>query len=174
LLAGTHDSPEGVVRAAVRQGRRGSPLTAGSVDGYGICWPSLGRAVFEPITIMPGPGELVVEVTSSIISSGTERARFLGLPNARIEFPHRPGYAASGRVVAVGPAVGGFEPGEAVALLDVPHQSIVAVPPERALIVPPCVLLADAAILQLALVAALGVHRARLQPGEPYGVIAWG
>jgi predicted dehydrogenase/NADPH:quinone reductase-like Zn-dependent oxidoreductase len=174
LLDGTQGSPEGVVRAAGRQGRRRPPPATGPVSGYAVCWPSLGRAVFEPVTVTPGPGELVVEVAASIVSSGTERARFLGLPNARIEFPHRPGYAASGRVVAADPAVGGFRPGSEVALLDVPHQSVAAVPPERARLVPPGVDLADAAILQLALVASLGVHRADPRPGEPYGVVGMG
>jgi predicted dehydrogenase/NADPH:quinone reductase-like Zn-dependent oxidoreductase len=113
-------------------------------------------------------------MSASIVSSGTERARILGLPNARIEFPHRPGSAASGQVIAVDPVADGFQPGDEVALLDVPHQSIVAVPPERARLVPPDVALRDAAILKLALVAAFGVHRAGFEPREPYGVIGMG
>jgi len=152
----------------------GSRAPSAPVDGYGVVWPSLGRAALEPIVVEPGLRDLVVEVSASIVSSGTERARFLGLPNARVDFPHRPGYSASGRVVAAGPAVRGVQPGQEVALLDVPHQSVACVPPERALPLPAGVPVADAAILQLALVAGLGVHRAELAPQEPHGVIGMG
>jgi predicted dehydrogenase/threonine dehydrogenase-like Zn-dependent dehydrogenase len=174
LLDGTQGRPMEVERAAGHQGHRQSLATSGAVVGHAVRWPSLGQAVFEAITVTPGPGDLLVEVNASIISSGTERARFLGLPNARIDFPHDPGYAASGLVVAVGESATGFQPGDKVALLDVPHRSIAAVPPERAQLVPPGVPLADAAIAQLALVAGLGVRRANLQADEPYGVVGMG
>ena len=60
-----------------------------------------------------GPGEVVVDLEVSIISAGTEVANFTGLdPRTRIpgswnEYPHRPGYGAVGKIVAVGPPAQG-------------------------------------------------------------------
>jgi len=139
-----------------------------------VSWPALGRAALEPITVEPGAREVLVEIAASVISSGTERARFVGLPNARVDFPHRPGCSASGRVIGLDPGVQGFRIGDEVALLDVPHQSIAAVPAERAFLVPAGTSLPDAAILQLALIAGLGVHQARLRSEEPLGIIGVG
>ena len=55
-----------------------------------------------------GPGEVLIEVDVSVISAGTEVANFTGLdPGTRVPgswnfYPHRPGYGAIGRVVALG------------------------------------------------------------------------
>jgi predicted dehydrogenase/NADPH:quinone reductase-like Zn-dependent oxidoreductase len=151
-----------------------SPVDGSRTQAYAIRWPELGRASLERVAIEQGPGDLVVDVVASIVCSGTERARFLGLRNARVTFPHSPGYTASGVVAAVGAAVSGFEPGDRVALLNVPHQSRAALPPAQARLVPDEVDLADAAILQIALVAVLGLRRAQLDFDEPYGVIGMG
>ncbi len=67
-----------------------------------------------------GPGEVVVDLEVSIISAGTEVANFTGLdPRTRIpgswnEYPHRPGYGAVGKIVAVGPPAQGPDRGLAV------------------------------------------------------------
>ena len=67
-----------------------------------------------------GPGEVVVDLEVSIISAGTEVANFTGLdPRTRIpgswnEYPHRPGYGAVGKIVAVGPPAHGPDRGLAV------------------------------------------------------------
>lgn len=57
------------------------------------------------------PSEVLVEVEVSVVSAGTEVANFTGLdPGTRVPgswnaYPHRPGYGAVGRVVALGPAL---------------------------------------------------------------------
>jgi threonine dehydrogenase-like Zn-dependent dehydrogenase len=59
-------------------------------------------------TDMLGPGQLLIEARYSLISQGTELANFTGLdPGTRQAgswncYPHRPGYASTGTVVATG------------------------------------------------------------------------
>jgi UDP-N-acetyl-2-amino-2-deoxyglucuronate dehydrogenase len=143
--------------------------------GYGVIWPELGRTRLEPVEVPRcGGGEVTVDVVASVVSPGTERARYLGLPNARVPFPHRPGYAAAGVVIEVGGDAAGVAVGDKVALLDVPHQSVATVPAGRAYRIPPAVATEDAALLQLGIVAAQGLRRAAIQPGEPFAVVGMG
>ncbi len=71
----------------------------------------IGVAGPDPDTL--GPGQLLVEVRYSLISQGTELANFTGLDPGTREagswncYPHRPGYASTGTVVAAGPPAGG-------------------------------------------------------------------
>ncbi len=66
------------------------------------------------------PGQIVVELEVSIVSAGTEVANFTGLdPGTRVAgswnaYPHRPGYGAIGRTVAIGPPLPGIGTGPAV------------------------------------------------------------
>jgi 2-desacetyl-2-hydroxyethyl bacteriochlorophyllide A dehydrogenase len=69
----------------------------------------------------PGPGQVLVRTEASFVSPGTELAVFTGthqwlkdpnLPDWK--FPFRPGYSAAGEVVAVGPGVEGWRPGDRV------------------------------------------------------------
>jgi bacteriochlorophyllide a dehydrogenase len=63
----------------------------------------------------PGPDDLVVEVASSGISTGTERLFYTGTmpPFPGMGYPLVPGYEAAGEVVEAGPATG-FRPGDHV------------------------------------------------------------
>jgi predicted dehydrogenase/threonine dehydrogenase-like Zn-dependent dehydrogenase len=145
------------------------------LGGQGVLWPALGRSRLAPIEVARcSDGEITVDVVASVVSLGTERARYLGLPNADVKFPHRPGYAAAGHVIGVGAGVEGIVVGDQVALLDVPHQSVATVPVERAYRVPSGVAIEDAALLQLGVVAAQGLRRAAIDPGEPFAVIGMG
>jgi 2-desacetyl-2-hydroxyethyl bacteriochlorophyllide A dehydrogenase len=69
----------------------------------------------------PAPNQILVQTEASAISAGTELAVYTGthqwlkdpaLPDWK--FPFRPGYSAAGRVVAVGSAVSGWQPGDRV------------------------------------------------------------
>jgi len=85
-----------------------------------------------------GPGELQVEAIASAISQGTEMLVYRGqvppgttldLPSVAggFEFPIKYGYASLGRVVAVGPESGPFQPGDLVFALH-PHQTAYVLP----------------------------------------------
>src|SRR5437868_6270918 len=69
----------------------------------------------------PAPNQILVQTEASAVSAGTELAVWTGthqwlkdptLPDWK--FPFRPGYSAAGRVVEVGAAVKGCEPGDRV------------------------------------------------------------
>jgi 2-desacetyl-2-hydroxyethyl bacteriochlorophyllide A dehydrogenase len=71
----------------------------------------VGVAELNPDTL--GSGQLLVEARYSLISQGTELANYTGLdPGTRHAgswncYPHRPGYASTGTVVATGPPADG-------------------------------------------------------------------
>src|SRR5258708_28069625 len=69
----------------------------------------------------PAANQLLVQTAVSAVSAGTELAVWTGthqwlkdpnLPDWK--FPFRPGYSAAGRIVAVGSAVSGWQPGDRV------------------------------------------------------------
>jgi 3-hydroxyethyl bacteriochlorophyllide a dehydrogenase len=72
---------------------------------------SLGSAMLKA----PGPGDLVVEVAHSGISSGTEKLFWLGTmpPFPGMGYPLVPGYESFGEVVEAAPETG-FRPGDHV------------------------------------------------------------
>ena len=151
--------------------RRRSRLAVGST----LLAVGPGRVELAPIEIpLAGVGELTVEIDASVVSPGTERAQYLRLPNAQLDFPYRPGYSGAGRVVAVGRKVESFKPGDAVALPRVSHASLVTVPAASAYPVPTGVRLEEAAFVYLAMISGYGVRRASFEPGAPLGIVGTG
>src|SRR5579859_2050669 len=73
------------------------------------------------LTEQPGPGEVLIQTLWSAISSGTETAIYAGThigfrtPDARYpKYPYQAGYAATGKVLAVGPDVPNLQVGQIV------------------------------------------------------------
>ena len=62
----------------------------------------------------PGPGQVLVRVSRSQVSAGSEKGRFRGAFNPAGHTPRPPGYTAVGRIQSVGPGVEGFAIGERV------------------------------------------------------------
>src|SRR5688572_2627548 len=68
---------------------RGRALSrrAGLVSGRAVVWTAAGRAELVPIEVpRAGAGEVSVEVLASAVSAGTERAQYLRLPNALVDY----------------------------------------------------------------------------------------
>ena len=75
-----------------------------------------GSIAIEPVGLTPpGPGDLVVSIRHSGISTGTEKLFWTGEmpPFPGMGYPLVPGYEAAGEVVEAGPDTG-FRPGEHV------------------------------------------------------------
>jgi predicted dehydrogenase/NADPH:quinone reductase-like Zn-dependent oxidoreductase len=145
----------------------------GLLSGWGVVWTAPGRAELLPVEVpSAGIGEVTVELLTSVVSPGTERAQYLGLRNAMVQFPHRPGYSAAGLVVEAHETE--FKIGELVAVRDVPHASVATASARSTHRIPRGVPPEAAAMVQLGIVCGQGVRRARLEDGEPVCVIGAG
>lgn len=146
----------------------------GLVRGTGIVWPHSGRVwTFGLDVACPGEGEVLVHVDASAVSPGTERAFFLGLPNAAAAFPAFPGYSLAGTVAAVGKGVRRVRLGDPVAL-SAPHASVAVCQAGDAYPVPPAVSMEEAAFIQLGIIALHAFRKGAVRPGEPVGVLGQG
>jgi predicted dehydrogenase/threonine dehydrogenase-like Zn-dependent dehydrogenase len=145
----------------------------GLVRGHAVVWTDSGRCELVPIDEpAAGRGEVTVRLETSVVSPGTERAQYLRLPNARVRYPHRPGYSAAGTVVLAGRG-SGYRRGDRVALA-VPHASVTTAPASGVFGVPDGVPVEEAALIQLGIISGQGVRRAAIRPGEPVCVVGAG
>lgn len=136
------------------------------------------RLVQEPVPA-PGPGQLLVRVRRSLVSTGTE-----GIIYARdfspgthfdtwIKYPFRPGYLTCGVVEAVGSDVTTFAPGDRVAARG-QHASHVIVEAARSARVPENVNDESAAWMGLGKITQVGVRAAEHRLGDSVVVIGLG
>ncbi len=145
------------------------------LSGHAVVWPAPGLAELVEVEVpRAGDGEVTIEVLTSAVSSGTERAQYLSLPNTTVQFPHRPGYSAAGRVVATGRDVSSVEPRDLVAVRNVPHMSVVTAPASLVHSVPSGVGEEAAALVQLGVICGQGVRHASIDKDEPVCVIGAG
>jgi 2-desacetyl-2-hydroxyethyl bacteriochlorophyllide A dehydrogenase len=145
------------------------------LSGHAVVWPAPGFAELVRVEVpRAGDGEVTVEISTSVVSTGTERAQYLRLPNTSVGFPHRPGYSAAGMVLATGADIAKVKPGDFVAVRSVPHMSVVTAPASSVHAVPADVLPEAAAMVQLGVICGQGVRRAAIERGEPVAVIGAG
>jgi len=146
----------------------------GLVRGAGIVWPQHGRAwVMDRDYALPGRGEVLIETAVSAVSAGTERAYFLGLPNAVTDFPTLPGYSLAGTVVEIGRGVSAVRPGDRVALA-APHASLAVGSAVEVYAVPAGVSMEEAAFVSLALIALQALQKVTIIPGNPIAILGHG
>lgn len=139
-----------------------------------VCWPEEGRAVVEPFEPRGlRADEVLIETEVTLISPGTERAFFLGLPNARRQLPYYPGYSNVGRVLAAGDGVPDLAPGERVVSAG-NHASHVVTRAVRCSRVPEGLAPEEAVYFSLAAIALQGVRKARIELGEAALVVGLG
>jgi L-iditol 2-dehydrogenase len=139
-----------------------------------VCWPEAGRAVLETFTLRePGPGEVAVETEVTLISPGTERATFLGLPNTPGRFPSYPGYSSVGRVTALGEGVTALAAGDRVVSW-AGHASHAVTSAARCWKLPEELPLEEAVYCSLAGIGLQAVRKARVELGEAVLVVGLG
>ncbi len=139
-----------------------------------VTFPAKGTAVVEPVPDSdPGPEEIVVETTRTLISSGTElalltdQAQYTSLP------VERPGYSHVGEVVEVGTDVSQELIGTRVGTAG-SHRKYVTVPQESAISIPDGVSDEAGTFHSLAAVTMNGLRRGRVVWGERVGIFGLG
>jgi threonine dehydrogenase-like Zn-dependent dehydrogenase len=148
-------------------------MEAGHTHAQAIKWPRPGVVRVVDITLRePRADDVVVDIAVTVTSTGTELARFRSLPNAVVDYPHRPGFMAAG-IVAVSPGPP-LEVGDTVAVRQVQHQSRAVVNPTNAHAIPPGVELVDGALWHLGLIALYGLRRGDYDPGAPLAIVGAG
>ncbi|MBO4344763.1 MAG: zinc-binding dehydrogenase [Victivallales bacterium] len=132
----------------------------------------------------PPKGCVRVKVVRSCISSGTERANIVGLPNRcvgigisknpddTVSWPRVSGYSTSGFVDAVGEDVEGLKVGDRVAMSWTLHRQYATIPAEQAYLIPDDVSFQDAAFTHISTFPMAAIRKCRLEIGE--GAIVMG
>ena len=142
--------------------------------------PNTAELWEEPVR-KPAEDEVVVKVSHSTISSGTERANLIGDPVVSIYgkegdpvvFHRRCGYSSAGVVVQTGTAVTAVKVGDRVAIGGSTHSQFVTVPGKAVHPiggVPFC----DAALFYIATFPLAAIRKCRLEIGESAIVMGMG
>lgn len=134
--------------------------------------PGVAKLEERPIPT-PMPNEVLIRTRTSLISPGTERAFFLGLPNTTQNYPQAAGYCNVGEVVALGDQVSGLKIGDRVASRG-NHAAYIALDAAEAHRVPQGLSDEEAPFFNLASIALQGVRKARIELGEPVAVFGAG
>jgi 2-desacetyl-2-hydroxyethyl bacteriochlorophyllide A dehydrogenase len=143
-----------------------------AVTNRAVRWPRPGATELADLPYpSAAPGEAVVDVLVSVCNPGTERARYLALPNATVGFPHVPGIGSAGLVAEAAPDL---PVGALVAVRSAPHQSVLAVPAQRVERLPGEADPIDGALWQLGLIGFHGLRMGRYRAGEPLTVVGAG
>ena len=135
-------------------------------------------AVIEEPIPEPKPGQVLIEVAASLISSGTELG---GVPRRRenpSDAPPRPfGYQNAGTVIQLGQGVARYKLGDRVACMGggyAQHATHAAVPVNLSVPIPDGVSFEEAAFCHLAATSLHAVRRAGPQFGENFAISGLG
>lgn len=126
---------------------------------------------FEPR--QPEPNQLLIRTVSTLISSGTETAFLLALPNTPGVFPQYPGYSNAGVVISVGSELSRFAIGERVVSRK-NHASHVAALEDEALKIPDRLSFEEASFFALGSIALQGIRKAGIELGESVLILGQG
>ena len=122
----------------------------------------------------PGPGEVLVDTLSTLVSPGTERAVLCGLPGVpRGMFPFPPGYSAVGIVRQVGTGMERVAVGQRVAGR-LSHASCGLMSSISLFPVPDGVSNEEACFIELGIITLQGIRRAHIAPGDRVAVVGQG
>jgi len=121
----------------------------------------------------PEPGQALIKSTSTLISSGTEGAFLLAMPNTTQRYPQYPGYSNAGVVESIGSDVKGIRNGDRMVSWS-NHASHVLEDVTRLCAIPDGLSFDEAAFFALASIALNGVRKARIELGDSVAILGQG
>ena len=137
--------------------------------------------LLEVECLPPKQNEVTVELTYSAISSGTERANFVGMRNsisvsedAEAVFPRTVGYSDVGIVTAVGDGVKDISVGERVVVFWGKHRKHITIDRSKVVKVPEGVSDEEAALVFIATFPLGAIRKTHLEIGESALVMGLG
>lgn len=129
----------------------------------------------------PKADEVTVELEYSAISSGTEKANFIGLRNGtniseddEPVFPRTVGYSASGIVTEVGDAVNDIKAGDRVIVYWGKHKKNITVNRDNVIKIPEGVSMQEASLALISTFPLAAIRKTRLEIGESALVMGLG
>lgn len=147
-----------------------------------IVFTSANKAeLLEVDCLTPKENEVTVELAYSAISSGTEKANFIGLRNgtnvsedAEAVFPRTVGYSAVGRVTEIGSAVKDVSVGERVIVYWGKHKKNITVNRKNIVKIPDGVSDEEAAMVFISTFPLAAIRKTHLEIGESAMVMGLG
>lgn len=143
-----------------------------------VIFTAPGTAELQRYTApVPGPHQLLIRTQISLISPGTERAFFLGLPNTSDVYPQPAGYNNVGIIIGRGSAIPedapGLQIGDRVASAG-HHAAIITADAADCIPVPATLQAEDAVFFFMLSIALQGIRRAQIEIGEPVAILGAG
>ena len=147
------------------------------MENYGIVFtaPNVASVLELPMP-SPGAGEVLVRLTRSALSSGTERANLIGVPDGgvgifakddgTVTWPRHCGYSSVGVVEALGVGVDGLRVGDRVALSWSKYARYQVLSAKQVYRLPESVSDASAAFTHIATFPMAAIRKCRLEFGE--------
>ena len=146
----------------------------GVVRGTIVIWQRPGHATSESFDwVKPYGTQVLVRNEMTMISPGTERAIFCGLPNTHTKYPAYPGYSGSGVIKAIGSKKLRFRIGDRVAG-PFSHASLILVNEEKIFNIPNVVSYEAAAFIKLAIIALQGIRKVQPLLGRSVAILGQG
>lgn len=144
------------------------------MQGQRVVVQEPNQVTLEPFELpQPGPGQVVVKATVTLVSPGTERAFYMALPNTNASYPLYPGYSFVGEVIAVGEGVETLQVGQRIACT-ANHRSHAVVDAKMCLPLPDTLSDEAAVFFNLIAIAMQGIRKSRIELGEPVLVVGAG
>ncbi len=129
----------------------------------------------------PKENEVTVALEYSAISSGTEKANYIGLRNgydiaedAPAKFPRMVGYSAAGVVTEIGSAVTDLTPGDRVVVYWGKHKKNITIPRNNVVKIPDGVSSMEASMALIATFPLAAIRKCKVELGESAMVMGLG
>ena len=137
--------------------------------------------LLEVDCLPPKAGEVTVRLEYSAISSGTEKANYIGerasifdAEDAEAVFPRMVGYSAAGVVVEVGEGVGSVKAGDRVIVYWGKHKKLITISEKNVVKIPDEVSLAEASMALISTFPLAAVRKTKIEIGESALVMGLG